>query len=407
MVRGRSGGEPRVRVVGGEGDDTLVDSSGVGLSFYDAQGDNRIEALPGTRVDRRPYAPPASEAILPVPRRDRGTDRRWLYPSAEWVPDVGLRVGAGPRWRRYGFRRDPFAWSHSVVPRIVPGPWRGGVAYVGADHPESSEAHLALRGDAGNDHVVRFAGIGNDPSDVPGDLARTWYRRYEAAAEWVTPLPDLVAPGLTVAIGSLVRYTDPEPEPGSPLATLRPLGVDGLGEVGVRGRATLDTRDDAGFPRRGYRVEADLTALAPFDRDADPYGLLAAEASGYRPVRVGVPAILAGRVGAEGLLGDAPVWEIPEVGGRNTLRGWSHGRLKGGVALYGTLELRVPLLPARILANGTVGLSGFVDAGRVWDDGRSPGGWRRAAGAGAWFSVALEWARGDVHSLYMRLGLGL
>ena len=66
---------------------------------------------------------------------------------------------------------------------------------------------------------------------------------------------------------------------------------------------------------------------------------------------------------------------------------------------------------AEILVRGELGLSLFADAGRVFLDGESPGGWHRAVGGSLWFStpvgmVEVSYARGEENRLYFRIGEG-
>jgi len=55
--------------------------------------------------------------------------------------------------------------------------------------------------------------------------------------------------------------------------------------------------------------------------------------------------------------------------------------------LHGTTELRVPLLRFNYLLPWSIGAIGFFEAGRVWDDGESPGTWHSAKGIGGWIGL--------------------
>ena len=52
--------------------------------------------------------------------------------------------------------------------------------------------------------------------------------------------------------------------------------------------------------------------------------------------------------------------------------------------MFGSAELRVPLFRFPFIVPTDVGALGFTDAGRVYVDGESPGGWHTAAGGGFW-----------------------
>ena len=400
--------EIRLRVVGGEGDDVLVDSVG-GAVLYDAEGDNRFVRGSGTRVDTRPFVPPEEEpSPLPNKPRDWGETSNWFTPAIGWVSDAGLLVGGGPVWTHYGFRHVPFESRQRLTAMVLTESLRGRLAYTGSFRPETSPLRIEVLGRLSNVEMLRFHGFGNETPDLPDDSALSWIRRYEADAALVIPL----ASGTELGLGATVLYSDPELEDGTRLDAVRPFGVSGLGEVGARAGVRHDTRDDEAFPRRGMLSRVDLGGYVPLVSEARPYGRGSAVVSAYLPLPVPASPILALRVGGAATTGDTPVYRSAFIGGRSSLRGFSQGRFAGDAAAYGTAEVRVPLAEAEIIARGTLGVSAFGDAGRVWVDGSSTGDWHTAVGGAAWFTtpvgtVAVELASGERRGLYLRLGMGL
>jgi hypothetical protein len=67
------------------------------------------------------------------------------------------------------------------------------------------------------------------------------------------------------------------------------------------------------------------------------------------------------------------------------LRTEERQRYAGDASLYYGSELRVPLAKFPFIIPLDVGALGFYDAGRVYVNGDSPGGWHSAAGGGLWF----------------------
>src|SRR3989475_10461741 len=188
VVRGSDGSGPRLRVIGGGGDDELTDSARAGSThFYDDRGNNRFMTGPGTSVDRRPYDdPPRDTSTLGLPR-DWGS--RWV--PLTWVgytPDIGLFVGAGAAGTVYGFRRLPYS-SHVVV--------RAGYATAAATYRAEltgefrgivPPAIVTLHLRASGIDVLRFYGFGNE---TPAAGATRLYKG--------KPQQDLVAPAPRVA----------------------------------------------------------------------------------------------------------------------------------------------------------------------------------------------------------------
>lgn len=97
------------------------------------------------------------------------------------------------------------------------------------------------------------------------------------------------------------------------------------------------------------------------------------------------------------------------------MRGYRHQRFAGDAMVYGGAELRSPVTEAVLLLRGTLGGHVLADAGRVYFEGRSTGGWHSALGGGLWFlfqirnspfAVSATYARGEESGrFYLDLGM--
>jgi hypothetical protein len=92
------------------------------------------------------------------------------------------------------------------------------------------------------------------------------------------------------------------------------------------------------------------------------------------------------------------------------LRGYSWRRFAGDAAVNAGTELRVPVGTLNLLLKSDVGVFALADAGRVWFDGTSAGGWHTGVGGGLWFSavgkaLSVAYAHGEGHRLYLKSGL--
>lgn len=401
-VRGRGG--MLVRVMGGEGDDALEDRGTGRTAFYDAPGGARFVAGPNTVADTRPFDRPeklSGTQVTVQPPRDWGTAGGTLTPYAAIRPFADLVVGVGPEHVRYGFRRFPYAerW-------FVRGVWAPLYTRFGAEARYTrrwtgSGSFGSLFARVTELEGVYFTGYGNDTED---DLGLRDYIVFERQALLEPSVSIDRGGGLTLGLAGVLRYTEPEVEEDTP-AEFGPLGTDPYVTAGVRGTAAWVRVDSAAFPTRGWTLAAEGGAF-PYlaeTEDADRDGAFwRAGARGAMYVPLG-PAVLALRAGGEKVWGDMPIQYAALLGGSPTLRGFSYQRFAGDASAWGGAEARAPLF-------GPVGALAFADAGRVWFDGESEGGWHTSVGAGAYLNagaqtVSVFYARGERGILYLRLGL--
>ena len=186
----------------------------------------------------------------------------------------------------------------------------------------------------------------------------------------------------------IVRY------PGSALAELSPLGVRGGAHGQVLLGALWDTRDHEMDPTAGGLDEiAFRFSAAP---TGSRYEYVGVTATVRRYWSLGSPRlILAQRVMADVLSGDAPFFEWTQfggtaggegIGGMSSVRGVPRNRYQGTAKVVSNSELRFyvwdfPLLGEALKIGGVA----FVDLGRVWHPGVDDGSllrWHPGLGAG-------------------------
>jgi hypothetical protein len=384
VVRGRSPGGPLVRLIGGGGDDVLIDSTHPGggrTVLHDHRGENRLEAGRGARVDTRGWEEPEREGLFgnPPAPRDWGGSASLLSPGAEWRGGVGPVLSIGPARTRYGFRRRPYAERSSL--RLLWAPFRGGVG-VEAEHDRvrtGTTSGTVTWARTTTFERVRFHGLGNDS---PGGDEPRWevdLRRLEAGVRLYAGRGTRTR----FAIGPHARWTDPGTVAAGDAHGGR-RGVRAFGQAGVAAEGVLDRRDDPGHPRRGAWLRL---AGRGYASDLGPFGGAEGEARGYLSAG-GAGPTLALRAGAAAALGDFPLQEAAFVGGAGTLRGYAGRRFAGDRAAYGGAELRQRIAPVNLgVARGRLGAFALADAGRVYVGGASPGGWHTGAGGGLWFET--------------------
>jgi hypothetical protein len=150
--------------------------------------------------------------------------------------------------------------------------------------------------------------------------------------------------------------------------------------------AAVDTRLDPAFPSNGVLLAGGWTRMH-FREVPRPIDRFTAEARGY--VRLYRQAVLAARTRYTGADATLPPYERLLLGGSSSLRGFRAGSFDGDRMISASLEARVPL--TSVLNGSRVGLTAFIDAGTVWDAGRSMDAaeWHRGVGAGLFLIASI------------------
>lgn len=432
-VRGAPSAGIIVRVIGGEGSDALADSAGGSKTFfYDAEGSNRLTLAGGTRVNTRPWKPMEIEEGF---RLDSDFRPDWggssgLMPAFDYNTSAGVIIGIGQRVRKYGFRRVPYHWEYGASLQVGTGNGRLGVTGYGDYRFENSPGAMRLEAQATQLEATRFFGYGNNTVEVPRELSVVdqrmltlepslvrvvGWRAREGTESEIKGGDTAKYSGLRPLVGELsvgprFAWIDPEPMAGSPLLTSAVVGSDDFGLAGAQAAFELDRTDDDAVPTAGWRMEAKVAAYPALLGLDDAFGTATAGGAFYVPFgRLGGPHI-ALRAGGSVAAGEYPAQFAPAIGGRRSLRGYSWRRFAGDAALNGGAELRVPVGTINVLLRSQLGVFALADAGRVWFDGASDGGWHTGIGGGFWLaalgqSVSVAYAHGESGRLYVSSGL--
>ena len=411
VVTGNSAVSIPLRIIGGNGTNLLVDSSIVGgkrgqTRLYDVgsvsgiryDSDERIKMLSDVGSDELPYN---RRPWLKVygkerpPQRDRGNGM---------TPIVGFSSGHGlglvPRigvaFTKYGFRYVPYERMMSAeVAYSTTNRWELIGEYD--KRRESSGLHTQLTGIMSQLGVVEFRGFGNDVPDLRG----TFYEVRQTQWSLRPAIGYSFGPKSDVTIGPVLRRTTTDSVANRFISSLRPTGFPSMSQVGVSLDLNYDSRNIVDTSRVRSAIQLDAPESAPLWGTArlsaaafpsvwdteSAYQNLAGSAAAYLTIPVLTKPVLALRAGAQKLFGDFPYFDAAFLGGGHSLRTEFRQRYAGDAMVNWGAELRVPIAQFPLILPLDVGALGFVDAGRVYVDGDSPGGWHTGYGGGGWIGA--------------------
>ncbi len=316
------------------------------------------------------------------PPRDFGVDVR---PSVLFgiTPEDGLLIGGGPVIYKFGFRRMPYVFRMQIV---------GGVALkTGAFKLEYTTLYPAVAERLSLENIIRasalevrsFYGYGNDSFRDENLEEERFYRVPLIEYLFYPKLHYKIFDDVRFAIGGFVQSTQVREEDDRYFSgdSLHANDADksfGGATVGVE----YDSRDARTATTNGIYLNLEVGTQAYLFEKESPFQSF----TGNLRLFGTLPSIswitVAAQIGAKKVLGDSPFYESAFIGGLGTLRGFNRERFAGDASAFGGVEVRFSLFKMKLFVPAQIGVFAFTDAGRVWVQESSPGGWHVDAGGG-------------------------
>jgi hypothetical protein len=390
VVRGDVASKVKVRVIGGNGTNTLVDSSHVAgrsrARLYDAGTVSGYWYGPDSSTDtlfsRRPWV--RDTGVVRAPGQDYGSGFKPVFGFG--TGGLGLVPRTGVRWMQYGFRHEPYATMVGLDAEYATGVPGFRFTLLGDQRLETSSVHFTALGRMSDFELVNFYGFGNE---TPGGEdqqnrfridQRQWLLRPAVALALGRRQSDL-------SFGPVIQYSSTESNSGRLVAEEQPYGFGHFGQAGLRLGLRYDDRDRPAGAKHGFFVDVNSSTFPAMWDVESPFSQVSGSAATYFTLPLPLHPVLALRGGGKKVWGDAPFHEAAFLGGLDTLMGAPPQRYAGDASVFGNSELRVPMVSIRSWLPIDIGALGFADAGRVYLDGESPGGWHTVVGGGLWFGV--------------------
>ena len=428
IVHGAPANTIIVRVVGGGGNDVILDSTetsrpGGGLALdvpkaawpvfgYDDLG-TKVVTGPTLRVERgnEPFEAASADPVAGE-YEDRGS--AWTMGLMfDWNSEYGPLLGLGPSYYRYGFRQNPYAWMFSAAGGFAPFGGNGRVQI-------SLDSRVLLPGaSAGFEAMVsgyelsEYYGIGNE-SVRRGDVGIEYYRPHLRQYRFVGSVRFPVSSPFQVTLRGTANFVRAAQMEDRYVNLAKPYGVDGLAFFGAGGLLSFDTRDVPANSQRGVFLESGGMVYPASHGLSESFSRSHVDVRGFVG-GTGTPALtLALRAFGEKSWGNVPFFELPSLGGWRGLRGLSIGRFVGDAVVLGSMEVRASLWNVDLLVPSTMGIAGFIESGRVFVRGESSTLWHGSYGGAFWCA---PWSRdntiavavagsGEGMEVYLEIGMG-
>lgn len=385
IVEGDGGSSPRIRAIGGGGDDQFTVTKRGGVHLYDDRGENRAV---GGGINRKPWDwKPDSTNPRELPPRDWGHKGLRLL-TGYFATDLGAVIQYGGYTDWFGFRRVPYSTRLSYMLQYSTAKKSG--RFIGglARQFENSKGFYRLDVLASGIETLRWYGLGNE---TPSTGTKSFYKLNQILLGAGLRFGSHLGTNDFWSIGPEVRWSDTDLDSEKNIdrfiAEDQPYGSGRFGMVGMSAELRLDGRDYPGFATKGGYLSIKASGFPKAWDVEEMFGKVEAEASlALAPQGSWRPSLNL-FVGGIKTFGDSvPFFETARLGGLRTLRGYNFDRFAGNAAVYASAEVRLPLTRIRFVVPGQQGVFGFYDAGRVYLDGETSDEIHTSFGGGIWMS---------------------
>lgn len=396
-VNGAAVSPIKIRLIGGADDDKFSVSDDIGNKpyIYDRSDEpNSISSGVNARLRLDD-----DTAVNAFNKNGFLYDRAGPLFNLNYSVDQSLQLGVGYIIEKQGFRKEPYATKHELWVNYSTGRQSFIIDYLGDFKKAVGKNDLLLHANLlGPNNLSNFFGIGNntkyiDSEEEFGNDDRedgiSYYRNHYDYLNADVRLSRKLNSKLRVEAGLIGSFYTSSSSGNEErffidYDDLNPNQEIFLGKYygGLLAGWSYDTRDNIAIPTKGVYWKTTLLAQRRLDKTAKSYGSFVSEFRFFlNPGKSGV--VIANRIGTGAVTGEPAFFQMMQIGGVNSLRGFNSKRFTGKTMLYNNLDLRIKLFNfTSYLVPGTVGLIGFNDLGRVWTKGENSDTWHQGYGGG-------------------------
>ncbi|QMU31295.1 BamA/TamA family outer membrane protein [Adhaeribacter radiodurans] len=383
-----------IRIIGGEGEDSITDNSQVKKGFkktivYDTATGNHLQLASEAKNE-------TSDRDEEINEYDRKSFKyNYLGPlaSIEYNKDDGFYLGGGFLAIQQGFRKEPFAASHRFVANYALATHSFLFNYAGYFTKSLGIFDVALNLDVKTRNFSdNFFGLSNE-SVYNQEFDIDYYRYRSERYHFNVLLGRQWGKYQQVLFGPAYEFVQVQHKTGSKLEEFNPKDLSsndpfaGKSYAGLLLSYVLDSRDNKTLPNRGAYFQADMSNYLGTNSTSTNYSRINAQVAFFQAVYLPFKVVLAGRVGGGTTLGDFEFFQANTLDGLYNVRGFRRSRYSGRTSFYNNLEARIRLFSFQTyLFPGEAGIMAFHDGGRVWNDKEKSNKWHRGYGGGFWFA---------------------
>ncbi|MFT5217272.1 MAG: hypothetical protein ACI83H_002409 [Glaciecola sp.] len=392
VVYGNDSNLIKVRLIGGQNNDTYDIKNGYKIKVYDFKSkENKFLTNKGSKKLTDDY-----ETNVYNYKKLRYSSNQ-LIPTIGSNPDDGFKIGLNNTFTAYGFERNPFTSQHTISAAYYFATNGFDLSYSGEFANIIGSANLTIDVNyTSPNYAKNFFGFGNETTnpeadeddglDIDLDYNRVKLRalKIAPAIQWHGHL------GSKVKLGLLYESFEIEETEGRFINNYIGDNMDVTDDfVGAELAYGFENRDNKAFPTLGLETKVQVGYKSNVS-ESNGFGyIIPSIAFDYRLTANG-QLVLATKFAAHFNIGDDfEFYQAATLGANNGLRGYRNERFTGKSSFVQSTDLRLNLRKVKTgILPLNIGIYAGVDYGRVWVDGEDSDRWNNSIGGGLFFNGA-------------------
>lgn len=363
----------KIRIIGGDQKDSIIDHSNLKIHVYDDANNTFVKG---------------SKTKLHIADSTDHTfffdtyqpDKKGTTPELSYDNNDRLYVGLGFNYTHHHWRKLPYAFKQGVAVHYSISQKAFNFLYQGIFPKLIGKWDLLLQGDYDLIRWTNFYGIGNNTVLTSDDHNYNRLRSKEVLGslgiERKTGKSTIDISGVfegTQIINDTARFVSKIFSPNNP-ETFR-FEKYGGGQLNYKvvslNDSVVPTKGISFFGKAGYvHSLSGNNAIGRFSGRTELFIPIAGKFS------------LALRAAAATVTGEPAFYQLPNIGGAESLRGFIRERFRGTTSFTNSNELRFITDFRTHLVNGKIGLMVFYDQGRIWQKNEDSKTWHTDYGTG-------------------------
>ncbi len=409
LIKGNVDESPMVRIIAGEGNTKIQDSSVVNgylfsfipipaaenkTEFYESSRIANITPIKNTGMFYNEYSEPVInkniyDIGIDTNQKDRGHE--WLFlPEFSYDENNGFVFGGGPLLYKYDFGFVPFKYRMSLTASYATRSQGINIFYDGDFYSLIKNVDVGLNFKKSDLDLIKFFGYGNETTFKKELDSKDFYLLKQQLIGFYPHINLKISSIFSYTLGLSLENSDISLRNSELLLKNFPYARYGIGRFNIAGINTsleYDYGDQIYNTFRGYHFKLTQEYFPKLLDNRNDFTKTSVDIRAFFTGNIFTETTFALRGAGEKIWGKFPVYKSVFMGGNNNLPGYSRERFAGNASLFGQFELRFLIKELEIILKEKLGMSLFTEAGRVFTDSDNSKRWHPSYGFGFWSSL--------------------